>query len=88
MQLIQSSLPVNLDMLAAKAPNRKPEQLVVARRGLNTNSTEKFTALEKQTLSLSTKSINAQDIRQLNGQYVVLIAGDGLGSAKEDDDRD
>lgn len=73
-------------MLANKAPNRNPQQLVVARRGLNTNTTEKFSALEKQTLSASTKIISAKDIRQLDGQYILLIMGDGLGNAREDDD--
>lgn len=73
-------------MLAAKAPNRNPKQLIVARRGLGTNSTEKFSALPQQALSLSTNTISTKDVRQLNGQYVLLIMGDGLGSAREDDD--
>lgn len=79
------AFPVNLEMLAAKAPNQKPEQLVIARRGLSTNSTEKFTALDRQTLSLCKKAINAKDIRQLSGQYVLLIAGGGLGSARDEE---
>jgi hypothetical protein len=85
-RLTQSFLLVNPDMLANKAPNRNPELLVVARRGLNTSSTEKFSALEKQTLSLSTNTISAQDVRQLDGHYILLIMGDGLGNAREDDD--
>ncbi|KAG8168488.1 hypothetical protein KVR01_001237 [Diaporthe batatas] len=81
------AFPVNLDILAAKAPNRNPEQLVVARRRLDANSTEKFTALENQALSLSRKTIRATDVRELNGQYIVLIVGDGLGSAIGDRSR-
>jgi hypothetical protein len=72
-------------MLATKAPGRNPPQLVVARRGLNVNSTEKFSALQKQTLSLSTNAINVKDIRQLDGQYVLLIVCEGLGNAREEE---
>lgn len=73
-------------MLAAKAPDRKPQQLVVARRALNASSTEKFSALEKQKLNWSTKIISAENVPQLDGQYILVITGDGLGYAKEDDD--
>ena len=73
-------------MLASKAPNTKPQQLVVARRGLNASSTEKFSALEKQMSNWSTKTISAGDVRQLDGQYILVIMGDGLGDAREDDD--
>lgn len=73
-------------MLAAKAPDRKPQQLVVARRALNASSTEKFSALEKQRLSWSTNTINVENVPQLDGQYILVIMGDGLGDAREDDD--
>lgn len=73
-------------MLAAKAPGRKPQQLVVARRALNAGSTEKFSALEKQRLSWSTNIISAENVPQLDGQYILVIGGDGLGDAREDDD--
>lgn len=73
-------------MLAAKAPGRKPQQLIVARRALNASSTEKFSALEKQRLSWSTNIISAENVPQLDGQYILVIGGDGLGDAKEDDD--
>ncbi|KAL2272420.1 hypothetical protein FJTKL_06587 [Diaporthe vaccinii] len=80
------NFPFNPDMLAAKAPGRKPQQLVVARRALNASSTEKFSALEKQRLSWSTNIISAENVPQLDGQYILVIGGDGLGDAKEDDD--
>lgn len=73
-------------MLAAKAPERKPQQLVVARRALNASSTEKFSALEKQKLSWSTNTISAENLPQLDGQYILVVTGDGLGEAREDDD--
>lgn len=73
-------------MLAAKAPGRKPQQLVVARRALNASSTDKFSALEKQRLSSSTNIISANDLPQLDGQYILVIMGDGIGDAREDDD--
>lgn len=73
-------------MLAAKAPDRKPQQLVVARRALNATSTEKFSALEKQRLSWSTSTINVENVPQLDGQYILVIMGDGLGDTREDDD--
>lgn len=73
-------------MLASKAPNRQPQQLVVARRALNATSTERFSALDKQRLCLSTNTIVAEDLRQLDGQYVLVITGDGLGEMREDDD--
>lgn len=73
-------------MLAAKAPDRKPQQLVVARRALNASSTEKFSALEKQRLSWSTNTVNVENVPQLDGQYILVIMGDGLGDAREDDD--
>lgn len=73
-------------MLAAKAPGRKPQQLVVARRALNASSTEKFSPLEKQRLSWSANIISAENVPQLDGQYILVIGGDGLGNAKEDDD--
>lgn len=73
-------------MLAAKAPGRKPQQLIVARRALNASSTEKFSALEKQRLSSSTNIISANDLPQLDGQYILVIMGDGIGDAREDDD--
>lgn len=73
-------------MLAAKAPGQKPQQLVVARRALNASSTEKFSALEKQKLSWSTNTISAEELSQLDGQYILIMMGDGLGDAREDDD--
>lgn len=73
-------------MLAAKAPERKPQQLVVARRALNASSTEKFSALEKQKLSWSANTISAENLPQLDGQYILVVTGDGLGEAREDDD--
>lgn len=73
-------------MLAAKAPGRKPQQLVVARRALNASSTEKFSALEKQRLSQSTNVISTEGLPQLDGQYILVVMGDGLGDAREDDD--
>lgn len=75
-------------MLASKAPNRQPQQLVVARRALNATSTEKFSALEKQRLCLSTNTIIAEDLRQLDGQYVLVVAGEGLGEMREGEDDD
>lgn len=73
-------------MLAAKAPNRESRQLVVARRALNATSTDKFSPLEKQRLSWSTNTISAEDLTQLDGQYVLVIMGEGMGDSREDDD--
>lgn len=73
-------------MLAAKAPDRKPQQLIVARRALNATSTERFSALEKQRLSWSANTISAEGLPQLDGQYVLVIMGNGLGDDEEKDD--
>lgn len=75
-------------MLAAKAPNQKPKQLAIARRALNASSTERFSMLEKQKLSPSTNTISAEGLPQLDGQYVLVIMGDGLGDAEEKEDKD
>ncbi|KAI3393410.1 hypothetical protein diail_4305 [Diaporthe ilicicola] len=85
--LPENAIPlINSDMLAAKAPNRGAKQLAVARRSLNATSTERFSALEKQRLSGCTNSIHAEGLPQLDGQYVLVIMGDGLGGAEEKDD--
>lgn len=73
-------------MLAAKAPKRQEQQLVVARRALNASSTEKFSALDKQRLSLATNAISVENVPQLDGQYILLVGGEGLGEAREDGD--
>ncbi|KAK2615853.1 hypothetical protein N8I77_002578 [Diaporthe amygdali] len=80
------SFPFNTDMLAAKAPDRKPQQLIVARRALNATSTDRFSALEKQRLSWSANTISAEGLPQLDGQYVLVIMGNGLGDDEEKND--
>lgn len=74
-------------MLAAKAPGSDPEDLVVAMRPLGADSTARFTVLENQRVAQSKSQILVTGLTQLDGQYVVLVMGNMLGTGGEDYDQ-
>ncbi|KZZ88357.1 hypothetical protein AAL_08120 [Moelleriella libera RCEF 2490] len=66
--------PYNEKMLAAKAPGRSTGEIIVAKRGLNGETSEKFEEQKDQKLVRAEDRILVSDITQLDGQYVLLKA--------------
>lgn len=60
-------------MLAAKAPGRSTGEIIVAKRGLNGETSEKFEEQKDQKLVRAEDRILVSDITQLDGQYVLLV---------------
>lgn len=70
----------NKDMLAVKAPGYNPKDLVVAMRPLGADSTAHFAIMGNQKVVRSKNQIVVSGLTQLDGQYVVLVMNNMLGT--------
>src|SRR5437870_5662169 len=78
---------VNEAILAQKSPGSAPEQLILAKNGLNTKPPgQQFVAVEQQRVVRGRSSVKATALTQLDGQYVLLLGGNVLGSSSNNDD--
>ncbi|KJZ71280.1 hypothetical protein HIM_09353 [Hirsutella minnesotensis 3608] len=67
--------PYNERMLASKVPGSSPSQLIVARRRLNPEPTEKFEEMKNQKFVKPEDRIRVSDMTETDGQYILLVRG-------------
>lgn len=79
----QVHIIVNKDMLAAKAGEFNPKDLVVAMRPLSTDPTARFSVLGNQQVAKGKDQIVVEGLAQLDGQYVVLMSDNMLKGKDE-----